>query len=128
MGFLDRIFSRLERKTVNRTFDYFLDAICVYSTNHDPAVRMAALAAAKKASRDERASMVNYLRDFACDEVDDIALLLNQLADEIVLKDWTIRDAVAEGLALGKIDEEYAVALDKFDSAVFRRRFPQLFD
>ncbi len=127
MSFLDKLFSRLEKKTVDRTTDYFWDAILVYSSNRDPIVRMAALAAGKKASRDERASMVNSLRDFASDEDEDLTLLLNQLADEILTRDWTIRDAVAEGLALTKFDEEYAIALDRFDSAVFRRRFPEIF-
>jgi len=127
MSLLDKLFSRLERKTVDRTTDYFWDAILVYSSNRDPVVRMAALVAAKKASRDERASMANFLKDFASDEDEDLTLLLNQLADEIISKDWTIRDAVAEGLALTKFDEEYAIALDKFDSAIFRRRFPEIF-
>ncbi|MEK6282762.1 MAG: hypothetical protein AABN95_20575 [Acidobacteriota bacterium] len=127
MSFLDKLFSRLEKKTVDRTSNYFRDAILVYSGTRDPVVRMAALAAAKKASRDERASMVNFVRDFASDEDEDLSLPLNQLADEILLRDWTIRDAVAEGLELAKLDEEFAIALDKFDARVFRRRFPELF-
>lgn len=128
MQFFEKLLGRLERKTVNRTSEYFWDAICVFSINHDPAVRMAALAAAKKASRDERAFMVKHLRVFASDEEDDVALLLNQLADELAMRDWTIRDAVAEGSALAEFDSEYAQALDKFDATVFRRRFPEFFN
>ena len=71
--------------------------------------------------------MVEYIQASAADEVDHVALLLNQLSNDIALKDWTIQDAVAEGLALAKVDEEYAMALDKFDSTGFRRRFPDLF-
>jgi hypothetical protein len=127
MSFLDKVFRRLEAKTVDRTMDYFWDAILVFSSNREPVVRKAALAAAKKASRDERASMVKHLRNFAADEDEDLAFLLNQLANEILQRDWTIRDAVAEGLALGQVDEELAIALEKFDAGVFRRRFPQFF-
>ncbi len=129
MKFLDRIFDRLEHKTVNQTRDYFWDAIRVYSRNHDPIIRIAALAAAKKASRDDRAIMVKYLRRMAAvDEPDDYRLPLDQLAEEISFKDWTIRDAIAEGRTLAKFDPEYAEALDRFDSSVFRRRFPRVFD
>jgi len=127
VSFLDKVFRRLEAKTVNRTIDYFWDAILVYSSNRDPVVRMAALAAAKKASRDERASIVRHLRNFAADEDNDLTFLLNQLANEILERDWTIRDAVAEGLMLGQVDEELAIALERFDAGVFRRRFPDLF-
>jgi hypothetical protein len=48
--------------------DYFWDAILVYCRNQNPTVRMAALTAAKKASREQRASMINHLRSFAADE------------------------------------------------------------
>lgn len=70
-----------------------------------------------EASREQRASMVRHLRAFA----------LKELADEIAVRDWTIRDAVAQGATLAKFDEEHAIALDKFDSAIFRRRFPDVF-
>jgi hypothetical protein len=57
--------------------------------------------------------MVKYVRDFAFGEADDFALLLNQLADEILSKDWAIRDAVADGFGLANFDKEYAVALER---------------
>jgi hypothetical protein len=127
LAFLDRLLSRLEKKTVDRTSDYFWDAILVYCRNQDPVVRMAALTAAKKASREQRASMINQLRSFAVDEEENLSLALNELAGEIAVKDWAIRDAVAEGARLAEFDEEYAIALDKFDAEVFRRRFPDVF-
>ena len=127
MSFLDRLLSRFESKTVDRTSDYFWDAILVYCSNHDPIVLMAALAAAKKASREQRASMVNHLGSFAADEDEDLAVALNDLVKEIASRDWTIRDAVAAGAALAEFDEEYAIALDRFDASVFRRRFPNVF-
>jgi hypothetical protein len=88
---------------------------------------MAALAAAKKASRDQRASMVNHLQSFAVDEDENLAVALNELAEEIASRDWTVHDAVAEGAALAQFDKEYAIALDRFDASIFRRRFPNVF-
>lgn len=128
MSFLDKLLGRLENKTVNRTSDYFWDAILVYCRYQDPTVRMAALTAAKKASREQRTSMINHLRSFAVDEEQDLSFALNELADEIAVRDWTIRDAVAQGARLAELDEEYAIALDRFDAGVFRRRFPDVFD
>lgn len=98
MGLFDRLFGRLEAKTVDRTSEYFWDSIRVFCSNRDPIVWMAALAAAKKAGRDQRASLVRGLRSFADDEDLDLARMLNELADEIAVKDWTIGDAVPTGL------------------------------
>lgn len=72
--------------------------------------------------------MINHLRSFAADEEEDLSFALNELADEIAVRDWTIRDAVAQGARLAEFDEEYAIALDRFDAGVFRRRFPDVFD
>ncbi len=128
MSFLDKLLGRLENKTVNLTSDYFWDAILVYCRNQDPTVRMAALTAAKKASREQRASMINHLQSFAVNEEQNLSFALNELADEIAVRDWTIRDAVAQGARLAELDEEYAIALDRFDAGVFRLRFPDVFD
>jgi len=112
--------------------DYFADAIWVYRYTADPVVRLAALAAAKVAAGAQRTSMVNYLRVTAGDARrlaggDDVAYRLNQLADDISLRDWTVSDSMYDKEALWKLDAEYGRALDKFDAGVFRRRFPQLF-
>lgn len=117
----------------DRINDYFADAVLVYLQNHDPIVRTAALAAAKVAAGVQRTSMVNYLRVTAANAREDIGdddacYRLNQLADEISLRDWTVQDARYEKDALSKLEPEYRLALDKFDSTVFRRRFPQFFD
>lgn len=127
MGILSGLLGDAER--IN---DYFADAILVYIQNHDAKVRMAALAAAKVAAGAQRTSMVNYLRVIAANTREengdeDACYRLNQLADEIALRDWTVRDARYEKQALAKLDAEYVRALDSFDSAVFRRRFPELF-
>ena len=94
---LNQSISRLEKKTVDRTSDYFWNAILVYCRDQNPTVRMAALTAAKKASREQRASWINHLRAFAVDEEEDLSFALNELADEIAVRDWTIHDAVARG-------------------------------
>ena len=127
MGFLSNLFGG-----PGKINDYFADAVWVYMHTADPVVRLAALTAAKVAAGAQRASMVNYLRVSAADarelaRSDDIAYRLNQLADEISLRDWTIGDVTHAKQALWKLDAEYGKALDKFDGRVFRRRFPELF-
>jgi hypothetical protein len=128
MALLDRLLRHFEQKTINRTSDYFDDAVRVYLHSHNPLAGMAALTAAKAIARDERAGKVSFLRDLALGLDGDDARLLNKLADEISVKDWTIRDAVDGRAALADLDAEYAVALKKFDSTIFRRRFPESFD
>lgn len=93
---------------------------------------MAALAAAKVANGVQRTSMVNFLRTVAANMREDISDVdayyrLNQLADEICLRDWTVQDVRYERQALGKLDWEVR-ALDKFDPMVFRRCFPEVFE
>ena len=127
MGFFSNLFGG-----AGKINDYFADAIWVYMRTADAVVRLAALTAAKVAAGAQRASMVNYLRVAAADAreltgSDDIAYRLNQLADEISLRDWTVGDSIHSKQALWKLDAEYGRALDKFDARVFRRRFPDLF-
>jgi len=128
MSFLSNLFGGAEK--IN---DYFADAVLVYVQTHDPIVRMAALAAAKVANGVQRTSMVNFLRTVAANAQEDIGdedayYRLNQLADEICLRDWTVQDARYEKQALAKLDWELVRALDKFDPTVFRRRFPEVFE
>jgi len=127
MGFLSNLFGG-----AGKINDYFADAVWVYMHTADPVVRLAAMTAAKVAAGAQRASMVNYLRVAAADArelagSDDIAYRLNQLADEISFRDWTMGDSIHAKGALWKLDAEYGRALDKFDRGVFRRRFPDLF-
>ena len=124
---IDKFLSRLEARTVDHDRKYFYDAIVAFAGSNDPTIAMAALAAAKKARREPRAEYVEFINAIAADEDEQTQALLNQLAVAINAKDWTIRDAIAEGLLLSEIDEEFARALDKHDSHVFRRRFPELF-
>ena len=127
MGFLNKFF----RGAYNIN-DYFADAVWVYRRTGDPLVRLAALTAAKVAAGAQRASMVNYLRVTAQDERqfesgDEAAYRVNQLADEISLRDWGLSEVVQSKRALWKLDAEYGKALDRFDASIFRRRFPDLF-
>jgi hypothetical protein len=57
----------------------------------------------------------------------DQAGRLNTLADEIGERQWTMADISSAKHALRAASQEYAAALDAFDSGVFRRRFPHLF-
>jgi hypothetical protein len=111
---------------------YFADAITVFAGTNDPVVRLAALTAAKVAAGAQRASMVNFLRIVAANireatRDEDAPYRLNQLADEIASRDWTLRDIRNSKLALRGLDATYAEALNRADSSVFRRRFPHLF-
>lgn len=100
MGFLSNLFGGAAKIK-----DYFADAVWAYMLTADPVVRLAALTAAKVAAGAQRASMVNYLRVAAADarelaKSDDMGYRLNQLADEISLRDWTVRDSIDAKRAL----------------------------
>lgn len=111
--------------------DYFADAVIVYLETDDGVARLAAVSAGKIAAGAQRVSMVNYLRTLAADGqaagMTQGAYKLNQLADELALKDWSVAEAKQSKLALAKLDSEYAAALDAFDSTVFRRRNAHVF-
>ena len=124
---IDKFFSKVEARTVDHDQKYFYNAILAFAVNHDPTIAMAAFAAAKKARREPRAEYVEFIKVMAEDEDEETQALLHQLADAISAKDWTIRDAIAEGLLLSEIDEELASALNEHDSDIFRRRFPDVF-
>ncbi len=120
---------------------FFADAIFVYRVTGDMLVRQAALAAANEMNTSQRAAAVKFVRDVADDMreqrtagggPDGAAALLEQLASEISLRDWTIRDVVHDRCALADLDEELERALGSWlgycDSSLFRRRFPILFN
>lgn len=115
-----------------RVNDYFIDAVRVYACTLDPAVRQAALTAGVVADRTQRSTMVAFAQHAAAkfaekEGVGEIPARLAQLAYEIAAKDWTIADVRTARRILWNTQREYAQALDAFDSAVFRRRFPELF-
>lgn len=126
MGFLSKLFRKAG--DIN---DYFADAVWVFQRTDDPIARLAALTAAKVAAGMQRASMIQYLRATA--EVErqsgngEVGQRADQLADEIALHDWGLADIIEAKRALWGVDTQYGQALDKFDSGIFRRRFPDLF-
>lgn len=126
MGFFKKLLGGADQ--IN---EYFCDAVVVFVETSDPTVRLAAVAAAKVAAGAQRASMVNYLRVLAADAnsagMAQATFQLNQLADEISLRDWSTADAANEKRALKALNTEYCAALDSFDGSFFRREFPNLF-
>jgi hypothetical protein len=130
MGLLSKLFRG------DQVNDYFFDAVVVFISNSDPVARLAALAAAKVAAKSTRASMVEALRLMAHEAYSMKAhsiqalwdsLSLDGLADEISLRDWSIRDSMAGKRDLMKLNADYCKALNGFDGEFFRKRFPHLF-
>ena len=114
--------------TVHGDYEFFQAAILKFADTHDQVIAIAALAAAKRATREQRRRCVEFMVRVAYPHCDsETAVLLDGLRHEIEAKDWTIRDALAEERRLSEIDEELAHALSKHDSDVFRRRYPELF-
>lgn len=111
--------------------DYFRYAAYVYVAYDDGVVRLAALTAAKVMAGAQRAASVNWLRVFASQvhgEDASSAYRINQLADEISLRDWEIRDVVHAKTALAQLDAELEQALSTPDPDIFIRRYPQVFE
>lgn len=112
--------------------NYFRNAVMVYALSGEEAAREAALTAAKVAAHQQRASMVAYLRgmalDWRRDAAGNIPDKLEGLAKDITAKDWSVADIREAKRALGKLSPEYLTALNGFDSQVFERRWPVLFD
>lgn len=109
--------------------DYFGYAVYAYMAYDDPVVRLAALTAAKVMAGAQRAASVNWLRVCASQvhgEDASSAYRLNQLADEISLRDWEIRDVVHAKTALAQLDAELEQALSTPDPGIFIRRYPLL--
>jgi hypothetical protein len=116
-----------------RVIRYFIDAVHVHVCLADPAARLAALTAGIVADGLQRSSMVTYLRGAAAVLNESgtrggTADQLGVLADEIAQRDWTIGDIGRAKAELRKANAQYAAALDAFDSTVFRRTFPELFE
>jgi len=111
--------------------DYFAYAVYAYLLYDDPVVRLAALTAAKVMAGGQRAASVNWLRVVASEfhsEDASAAYRVNQLADEISLRDWEMRDIVHAKTALAKLDPELEHALPTFDADIFIRRYPQMLE
>lgn len=124
--------------TVHGDYEFFQGAISTFADavqyrQLEPGLNpevfaIAALAAAKRATREQRRKCVEFMVRVVYPHCDDeTAALLRELGHEIEAKDWTIRDALAEEHRLSEIDQELAHAMTKHDSDIFRRRYPELF-
>jgi hypothetical protein len=115
-------------KTVHGDYEFFQAAILKLVDTHDLVIAIAALAAAKRATREQRRNCVEFMVRVVYPHCDnETVVLLDSLRHDIEAKDWTIRDAAAEERRLSEIDKELAHALSKHDSDVFRRRYPEPF-
>ena len=119
---------------------YFCTAVRVYALTNEEDARIAIVTAAKVAAKKQRGSMVNYLQSMASDiknmseidpkvkpHTDKFVESSIELAEEISSREWTISDIIKQKEALGNINSEYLVALDKADPSIFEKRHPQLF-
>ena len=126
MGFFENLMRQAD--AIN---DYFAYAVYVYVLYDDSVVRLAALTAAKVMAGAQRAASVNWLRVVASQihgKDASAAYRVNQLADEISLRDWEIRDVVHAKTALAKLDAELEQALSTPDPDIFIRRYPQILE
>ena len=119
---------------------YFSTAVRVYALTNEEDARIAIVTAAKVAAKKQRGSMVNYLQSMASDiknmseidpkvkpHTDKFVVSSIELAEEISSREWTISDIITQKEALGNINSEYLVALDKADPSIFEKKHPQLF-
>ena len=119
---------------------YFSTAVRVYALTNEEDARIAIVTAAKVAAKKQRGSMVNYLQSMASDiknmseidpkvkpHTDKFVESSIELAEEISSREWTISDIITQKEALGNINSEYLVALDKADPSIFSKKHPQLF-
>ncbi len=119
------------RGHASRINDYFANAVGAWLYEDDEVAREAALAAAKTAASIQRETMVRYLKTLS----DDLlkigegvrGLQLLGLAEEIVQKDWGVRDSIDARRALADQNKDYADALDRADPNVFVKKYPDLF-
>ena len=113
--------------------EYFYKAVQVWLLQNDENARIAALAAVKTASPHAQRDCVGKLRvihfELSAQKHPDKlkkARLLKDFIDEIKTKVWTVEEATKERETLYKAEPEYASALNKYDSTVFIRRYPEM--
>jgi hypothetical protein len=119
---------------------YFCNAVRLYALTNEEDARTAIVTAAMVAAKKQRGSMVKYLQSMASDikNMSEIDLKVKphtdkfvessiELAEEISSREWTTSDIIKQKEALGNINSEYLVALDKADATIFAKMHPQLF-
>ena len=124
------------KRHANRINDYFVDAVTVWVFLNKEDAKAAALTAAKVAAGMQRNSMVTYLYGMATDidkiktpDVDEKIFIdkLTNLAKEIGVRDWTIKDSIEEKQRLFECNPKYLEALEKADPSIFSKEYPDLF-
>ncbi|MDO8795457.1 MAG: hypothetical protein Q7J25_12635 [Vicinamibacterales bacterium] len=120
----------LTNADTDRIYEYFVDATRVFVYNEDPGIRLAALTAAKMVAAKDRSDLVYLLRTAVAEASDgdrNRCVQLTRLAEEIIERDWDAQDILQAKRRLRNANRTYAVALDVFDSRVFRRTHPEVF-
>ena len=116
--------------------EFFEKAVRIYILTHHEDAKIAARAAAKMATIEQRNSMIRYLdfmiEDYRADILDDPAARpaieqMEELQREIHRKVWSERDIVEEKRALQKANPEYLCALDEASTEIFVKKYPELF-
>ena len=121
--------------------EYFKNAVRIYLYLIEPDARLAALAAAKVATKPQREEFITHLKQQlttfellaakpGADEVpiiNDIINRLEGLAQEIMPKNWTVQDIRETKKELGEISPQYLNALERSDPQVFMKQYPTLF-
>jgi len=132
MSFFDRLFAG-KKKEVD---DYFARAARVYALKGDEVARWAALAAANRAGKKGRSGMVRFLPTLMSEIIKHIpdkpakeatAGRLFSLIEEIQLREWKKGADIKEEKQLLENNPEYFEALKRGDSAVFAKKYPDLF-
>ena len=119
---------------------YFCNAVRLYALTNEEDARIAIITAAKVVAKRQWGSMVKYLQGMASDikKISEKDSKLNphvgefvessiKLAEEISSREWTTSDISKQKAELGDINSEYLAALDKADSTIFAKKYPQLF-
>ena len=119
---------------------YFSKAVRLYALTSEEDARIAIVTAAMVATKKQRGSMIKYLQSMASDiqNMSEIDLKVKphtdkfvessiELAEEISSSEWTPSDVITQKEALGNINPDYLVALDKADPAIFAKKHPQFF-
>ncbi len=117
----------------SRINDYFCDAVWLFAKTADPSARLAAHCAGAVAQDEQRDSLILYLEALSNDwlertpEISSVSDRLEDLADELNSRDWTLEDSIELKTKLSKANLEYLIALGGSDPTVFRHRFPDIF-
>ena len=114
--------------------EYFTNAVKVYLLKGEEESRIAAIAAAIMAPKEQREIMLLdiYYSDMSSAAVDtpdleQMVTRLHLIISSISEKEWEQKDISEQKKILSGIDPEYEKALTNGEAEVFVRRYPDLF-